>query len=339
MKYENVCIEGMGYVIPEQVVTSAWFEEQLKPIYRRLKIHRSFFERITGIYERRWWDDGIEPSDGATMAGERAIEHAGISHENVDCLINASVCRDYIEPATAVFVHHNLGLRQDAMSFDVINACLGFLNAMVIIANMIELGQIQTGLVVAAESPREGQLATLQRMLDDGITRDDLRDNLASFTLGAASVAMVLTHRSISKTGKKLLGGAAYSATENNQLCVAQRTWMRTDSATLLEKGAKVVYQAWELFLREIGWTADSIDHLFTHQVSEPVRQSVYKELGLHKNGLDHPNLRFLGNTASVAAPLCLAMGIHDGILEAGDRICLLGAGSGLNSLILGIQW
>jgi 3-oxoacyl-[acyl-carrier-protein] synthase III len=339
MRYENVCIEGMGHIIPEQVVTSAWFEEQLKPIYRRLNIHRSFFERITGIYERRWWNDGMEPSDGATLAGRKAIEQSGIKNEDIDCLINSSVCRDFIEPATAVFVHHNLGLRQDAMSFDVINACLGFLNAMVIIANMIELGQIQTGLVVAAESPREGQLATLQRMLDDGITRDDLRDNLASFTLGAASVAMVLTHKSRSKTGKRLLGGASYSATENNQLCVAQRTWMRTDSTALLEKGAQVVYKAWELFQKEVGWTAESINHLFTHQVSEPVRRSVYNQLGMAKDGLDYPNLRFLGNTASVAAPLCMAMGIHDGILKEGDRVCLLGAGSGLNSLILGIQW
>jgi len=338
MKYENVYIEGMGHIIPNHVVSSSWFEEQLDPIYKRLRIQRSFFERITGIYERRWWDDGVEPSDGATMAGRKAIENSGISNKDVDCLINASVCRDYIEPATAVFVHRNLDLRQDAMSFDVINACLGFLNAMVVIANMIELEQIQTGLVVASESPREGQLATMKQMLDDG-TRDDLRDNLASFTLGAAAVAIVLTHKSISKTGKRLLGGASYSATEYNKLCIAQRTWMHTDSGTLLKEGSKVIYQAWERFLKELGWTPNKIDHFFTHQVSEPVRRSVYRELGLPKEGLDYPTLKFLGNTASVAAPICMALGIHNGILKDGDKVCLLGAGSGLNSLILGIQW
>jgi 3-oxoacyl-[acyl-carrier-protein] synthase III len=339
MRFENVCIEGMGYVIPEQVVTSSWFEEQLTPIYRRLNIKRSFFERITGIYERRWWNDGIQPSDGASMAGKLALAQSGVAAHDVDCLVNASVCRDYIEPATAAFVHNNLGLRPDAMSFDVINACLGFLNGMVNIANMIELGQIKTGLVVAAESPRAGQLATLQRMLGDGITRDDLRDNLASFTLGAASVAMVLTHKALSKTGKRLLGGAGYSATNNNQLCVAQRTWMRTDSTALLEEGAKVVQKAWGLFLKELGWTAGMVNRLFTHQVSEPVRRSVLKKMTLPIEGLDYPNLRFMGNTASVAAPLCMAMGIADDILKAGDKVCLLGAGSGVNSLILGIQW
>ncbi len=339
MKFKDVCIEGMGYVIPNQVVTSAWFEEQLAPIYRRLNIKNSFFERITGIAERRWWDDGIEPSDGATLAGKKALENAGLTTADVDCLVNASVCRDYIEPATAAFVHNNLGLRPEAMSFDLVNACLGFLTAMVNVANMIDLGQIRTGLIVAAESPRAGQLATLQHMLNDGITREDLRDNLASFTLGAAAVAMVLTHRSISKTGKRLLGGAVYSATQFNRLCVAQRRWMLTDSTTLLEEGSKLVHQAWGIFLKELGWTADMVNRVFSHQVSEPVRKSVYRMLGLPREGLDYPNLRFMGNTASVAAPLCMALGIADGILKEGDKVALLGAGSGLNSLILGIQW
>jgi 3-oxoacyl-[acyl-carrier-protein] synthase-3 len=78
---------------------------------------------------------------------------------------------------------------------------------------------------------------------------------------------------------------------------------------------------------------------MFTHQVSEPVRRSVLKKLGLPNEGVDYPNLSWLGNTASVAAPLCFAQGIADGILKTGDKICLLGAGSGVNSLILGIQW
>jgi 3-oxoacyl-[acyl-carrier-protein] synthase-3 len=339
LKYENVCIEGTGFVIPDQVVTSAWFEDQLRPIYERLRIKPSFFERITGIKERRWWEDGVEPSDGAAMAGKRAMENAGINSQQVDCVINASVCRDYIEPATAVYVHHKLGLRPEAQNFDMVNACLGFLSGMLTISNMIELGQIKTGLVVAAESPKVGQLATICNMLNDGITREDIRDNLASFTLGAASVAMILTHRSISRTGKRLLGGAAYSGTHNNQLCVAQRTWMRTDSTALLEEGVKVVLKAWDRFLIELGWTKDMINRMFTHQVSEPVRRSVLKKLGLPNEGVDYPNLSWLGNTASVAAPLCFAQGIADGILKTGDKICLLGAGSGVNSLILGIQW
>ena len=69
MKYENVCIEGMGYVIPEQVVTSSWFEEQLAPIYRRLNIKRSFFGRVKGIFLQGVGEEGIPTSGRAPPAG------------------------------------------------------------------------------------------------------------------------------------------------------------------------------------------------------------------------------------------------------------------------------
>lgn len=339
MRYEKVCIEGLGYIIPEEVVTTAWIEEQLAPVYQALGLPRGYIERSTGIYEHRWWPEGFWPSDGAAQAGRLALERSGVAPTEVQCLINASVSRDYVEPATAAIVHHKLGLSPEALSFDVVNACLGFLNGMVIIANMIELGQIEVGLVVAAEDPREGQLATIQSLLANPPSKEAVRDNLASFTLGSAAVAMVLRHRATSKTGKRLLGGAYYANTDHCELCVAQRTWMRTNSTKLLVEGAKVVETAFQRFKAELGWTDASVDKLFTHQVSEPQRiQGVYGTLGLPE-GIDYPTLSYLGNTASVAAPICLALGIDHGFVQEGDRICLMGAGSGLNSIILGIQW
>lgn len=337
MQFDNVCIEGMGYVIPEHIVTTAWFEEQLEPVYQTLGAPKGFIERLTGIREHRWWDEGVQVSDGSAMAGEKALTATGVERSEIQCLINASVCRDYIEPATASIVHHKLGLRPEAMSFDVVNACLGFLNGMSIIANMIELGQIDTGMVVAAEAPREGQLATIEYMLNSTPDRAKFRDNLASFTLGAASVAMILRHRSKSKTGKRLLGGAVYSNTEHCELCVAQRTWMRTKSSELLEEGTKVVTAAWEQFKKAMSWTNDMVDRLFTHQVSEPQRQVALHALNLSPD-IDYPTLHYLGNTASVAAPISMAIGIDDGFVQQNDRIVLFGVGSGINSIVLGIQ-
>jgi len=339
MHYNNVCIESMGYVIPEQVVTTKWLEEQLAPVYKKLAVPHNLFERLTGIRERRWWDDGILPSDGAAEAGRRAIQNAGIATEDVESLIYAGVCHDYIEPANAVFVHDKIGLSPNTLNFDVVNACLGFLNGMVMTANMIELGQIDVGLIVSAESPKEGQMAVMDKMLNNGTNKEDMRDNLATFTLGAASVAMVMTSKKVSKTGKRLLGGAHYSSTENSDLCVAQRTWMKTNSRKLLTQGTRVVIKAWELFQDEMDWSTESVDWLFSHQVSEPQRVKALKALGFPKNGVDYPNLATLGNTASVAAPLCMAQGIDNRILKDGDKICLFGVGSGINSIILGIQW
>ena len=343
MRFDNVCIESLGYVIPDKGDPTSWFEEQLKPAYKAIGVPRGFVERLTGIKEHRWWDEGVKVSDASAMAGETALKAGGINRSEVQCLINASVCRDYIEPATAAIVHHKLGLPSTAMSFDIVNACLGFLNGMVVVANMIELGQIDTGMVVAAEAPRVGQLATIDYMLNNMLNHDHqdkerLRDNMASFTLGAASVGMVLRHKSKSRTGKRLLGGATHSNTEHCELCVAQNTWMRTKSTRLLQEGTKVVLAAWERFSATMGWTVSDVDKLFTHQVSEPQRQLVLKALNFPTR-IDYPTLRYLGNTASAAAPISFAIGLDKGFVDDGDRVVLIGVGSGLNSTVLGIQW
>jgi 3-oxoacyl-[acyl-carrier-protein] synthase-3 len=295
-------------------------------------------QKLTKIEERRWWDEGIAFSDGAAMAAKKVLDNVGVDRSEIQCLVNASVCRDYIEPATSTIVHDKVGLPPSAMNFDVVNACLGFLNGMVVVANMIELGQIDTGLVVSCEGSREGYLSTFERLLSSPPDMQAFRDNLATFTLGSGSVAMILRHKSKSQTGKRLLGGYFYSQTQHNDLCVAQTTWMRTNSTPLLHEGLKVIYGAWEGFQKELGWDNDTVDRVFTHQVSEKQRELGLKAIGLDR-GIDYPTLIKLGNIASVSAPLSMALAYDNGFLQDGDKVCLIGVGSGINSLILGIQW
>jgi len=209
---------------------------------------------------------------------------------------------------------------------------------MVVAANMSELGQIGTALVVSAEDVREGQLATIERLLSSPPEMMAFRENLATFTLGSGSVAMVLTHKSKSKTGKRLLGGYTYAQTQHHRLCVAQPTWMRTDSTTLLQEGLKVIAAAWAGFKKKLGWTNDMVDKLFTHQVSEKQRVLGLKMLGLPE-GLDYPTLTYLGNIASVSCPISMAIARDEGFLQDRDRVVMIGVGSGINSIILGLQW
>jgi 3-oxoacyl-[acyl-carrier-protein] synthase-3 len=338
MRYENVCIEGMGYFIPDHVVTSDWIEAQLAPYYQALGIPLGRIEHLTKITERRWFDEGVSFSDAATWAAQKAIEDAGVAASEVQFLVNTSVCRDYIEPATAVIVHNNLGLPPTAGNFDLSNACLGFLNGMAVAANMIELGQIDTALVVSAEGVREGQLATIERLLSNPPDMMAFRANLATFTLGSGSVAMVLTHRSKSKTGKKLIGGFTYAQTQYHGLCVAQPTWMHTDSTALLREGLKAIVAAWKGFQKTLGWTNDGIGKLFTHRVSEKQRVLGLQMLGLPE-GRDYPTLTYLGNIASVSCPISMAIARDKGFLKDGDRVAMIGVGSGINSIILGVQW
>src|SRR5688500_18799247 len=164
MRFEDTCIEAMGYVLPPHVVTSRQLGEALPPTLRRLGLPRGHREKLSGVEERRWWDPGVQPSTVAAMAGEKALENAGLRREQIDCLINTSVCRDYLEPATASMVAGKMHLPRHAFCFDIANACLGFLNGIATAANMIELGQIKTALVVDGESSREPVTATIHRL-------------------------------------------------------------------------------------------------------------------------------------------------------------------------------
>src|SRR6266436_1259481 len=100
MRYKNVCLESVGYVLPDEVVASADIEARLEPVYRRLRLPQGRLELMTGIRERRFWARGVLPSEISVQSAAQAIEAAGIDKNEIGALIHASVCRDYLEPAT-----------------------------------------------------------------------------------------------------------------------------------------------------------------------------------------------------------------------------------------------
>jgi 3-oxoacyl-[acyl-carrier-protein] synthase-3 len=96
--------------------------------------------------------------------------------------------------------------------------------------------------------------------------------------------------------------------------------------------------KTWALFLEELKCTEEDFAHVFTHQVSLAHHERIFKELGI-ANSKGRKECQFLGNTGSVAVPLSLALAEEEGCLQKGDQLALLGIGSGLNTMMLGIQW
>ncbi|MFK7931038.1 MAG: 3-oxoacyl-ACP synthase III, partial [Myxococcota bacterium] len=191
MLYEHVNIESIAHVLPPNVVSSTDLESKMQGLMGRLGFPAGTIEKLTGVRERRWFDTGVRGSHAAALAGERAIAAAGLAPSDIQALVNGSVSREYLEPAIATLVAGRLGLGANCMNHDVTNACLGFLNGVVCVANLIELGAIETGLVVAAETTREGMERTLRLLDQPGTSSDEFRNNFASLTLGSGAVAMV----------------------------------------------------------------------------------------------------------------------------------------------------
>lgn len=344
MHYTNVCLNSFGYELPPNEVSSAELEERLAPVYRRLKLPAGRVELMSGIRTRRFWNSDMRPSEAATMAGRKAITASGVDPAAIDCLIFTSVSRDMLEPSTASFVHRALGVSPRCHIFDISNACLGFLNGMIMLANMIELGQVRRGLLVAGETAEHLVESTIAHLLTDrSLTRKTIKPLFASLTIGSGAVALIMEDRRLHDTGHYLAGSACLARTDQNNLCqggqnAEQGTLMSTESEELLEKGVETAAQCWRDFLAALDWDKNSIDRFFCHQVGRAHAQLLFQTLSLDPDR-NFETLSALGNIGSVSAPITMAMGVEQGVLAPGERAAVLGIGSGINSLMLGINW
>lgn len=212
-------MESIGYELPPMVVTSDELEGRLQPMYEALRISPGQLEALTGISERRWWDEGYSLSEGAAAAARKALAQSNVQAADIETLIYAGVCRENYEPATACAVAAQLGVSQDAYVYDISNACLGVLNGIIDIANRIELKQIRAGMVVSCESSREIVEIMINRMLNEK-TMEIFSSSLATLTGGSGAAAVLLTDGSFGNANAhRLIGAATQAAPEHHRLC------------------------------------------------------------------------------------------------------------------------
>jgi 3-oxoacyl-[acyl-carrier-protein] synthase III len=341
MHFRRVYLESFGYTLPDEIVTTADLERRLAPLYERLRLPEGRLELMTGIRERRFFPPGTRPSTVSIESARKAIDASGIDQRYFGALIHGSVCRDFLEPATACRVHHGLGLSNEAIIYDVSNACLGLLNGIVQVASMIELGQIRGGVVVGTECGRELVENTIELLNSDlSLTRESVKNSIASLTIGSASVAIVLCDEELSQTGNRLTTATAYCDTSQHDLCQSRglNAIMQTDSEELMRQGIAAGAQTFERFLAAAGWEPDDIDRTFCHQVGVAHRKLMFESLGLNPE-IDFATVEYLGNTGSAALPITMARGIEAGCSSAGDHVAMLGIGSGINCLMLAVDW
>ncbi len=348
MKYSRVFLDAVGFELPLEVVPTSQLEKQLAPVYDRLNIPTGQVEALTGVVERRFWPRDMRLSTGAAQAARKALAAAGRSIADVDALVYASVCREHNEPATACSVAAQLEAGPRTLIYDVSNACLGVMNAITDLAARIELGEIRAGLVVACESAREINEFTISRLQHTN-DRDDYYSSLATLTGGSGAAAVLLTDGSFDGGGHhRLVGGAVRSAPRHHELCQwgfrpvdgngHYEPFARTDAAAVMRHGVALGLETWGAFLAATGWTADTIDRFISHQVGRAHRQHMLASLRVAEDR-DFPTYEFLGNMGTVSLPLSAALAAERGFLRPGDRVAWLGIGSGLNCLMLGVEW
>ncbi len=329
--------------LPDQKITSEEIELKLDSLYKKLKLPHGRLELMTGIKERRYWGPGTLPSDVAAKAAKGLLSKYQIDPSSIDQLIHASVCRDFLEPSTASIVHHKLELKQECMIYDLSNACLGVQSSILTSAKLIESGHIKNALIVSGENGGPLLFNTIESLLKSThINRKSIKKYIANLTIGSAAVAVFISGEKTKATPHQLIGGAGLCDTSAHHLCHGTGTpnslMMETNSEELLKKGIPLSQKSIEKMLHQLHWSRDDLNYVIGHQVGSAHEEQTFKAMGVdHLKSIS--TYEFLGNTGSAALPVTLNR-LHTEINPSpGSKIALLGIGSGLNTLMMGILW
>ena len=187
----------------------------------------------------------------------------------------------------------------------------------------------------------------IQQMLDHP-SMDYFSKSLATLTGGSGAVAVLLTDGSFTPSRRpKLLGGVNLSEPQHHALCRwgidsddqgQHITYMRTDAVAVMKYGVELGKKTWSAFLKELDLTTEKIDKVVCHQVGEAHQKLILQTLGISPEK-DFTTYEFLGNMGTVSLPISAAIAKERDFLLPGDTVGFLGIGSGLNCLMLGIQW
>ncbi len=333
-RFSSTAVLSVCGVDAPRVVTSDEFDDRLAETYRRVSLRPGMLEGLAGIRERRWWPVDVSFSDAASMAGAKALAEAGVDPGQIGLLIDTSVSRAHLEPSAAVAVHAALGLPTTCLNFDLANACLGFLNGMQLAATMIDSGRIEYALVVDGEGARHTQEVSLERLARPETTRAEVLAQFATLTLGSGAAAMVLGRADDHPEGHRFVAAVTRAATEHHRLCIGDLESMHTDAKGLLDAGMALSRAVWDDAAAEFDWS--DMDRYIAHQVSRAHTAAMCRtvEIDPARVPLTFPTR---GNMGPVTIPFTLATQVDS--LQAGDRVLLMGAGSGLNACCAELRW
>jgi 3-oxoacyl-[acyl-carrier-protein] synthase-3 len=350
MKYDKVFIESFGYELAPNIVTSREIDEKLSPFFEAVGFVPGQLEALTGIRERRYWDEDHTLAEHAAVAGKRALDEAGIKPEELGALCFCGVCQDGFEPATSCAVADKIGVGPRAHVYDVKSACLGMITGMVHVANEIQLGHIKAGLVVSCETARQIVDATIDE-INTHKSIDFYRSAVATMTGGSGAAAILLTDGTLgdpSTPRHRVKGGVVNNTIRHWDLCywglegkgmpTDSKVIMRTDAQKVLDHGTELAMETYALFRNELNIPADKPDKFVAHQVGEGHHHKFYTAMNIDRKK-DFITFPFLGNVGSVSLPISAAIADERGFFAPGDFVAFLGVGSGLNCYFLGVEW
>jgi 3-oxoacyl-[acyl-carrier-protein] synthase-3 len=321
-------ITGTGFAVPEKTLTNADLEKMVET-------SDEWIIARTGIKNRFIASEGEFTSTFATKAAEKAMAMAGISAEEIEILIVATVTPDFPFPSTACIVQHNLKASK-AAAFDVSAACTGFLYALSIVDKFIRTGTIKTALVIGSE--------VLSRVVDwtDRNTCCLFGDGSGAVVVEATAEESGILSSHIHSDGNywQLL----YQPGVGNRNPASQRViddklpFINMQGNEVFKLAVRGMEEAALEALSANNLTKEDIDLFIPHQANRRIIDAIGKRLGLSDKQL-YVNLENYGNTSSASIPIALDEVNRGGKIKKGDIVVLDAFGSGLTWGATLIRW
>jgi acyl-CoA:acyl-CoA alkyltransferase len=327
-----------GAYIPETKVTSRELM-QLIDSKNRFGLSPDWLERTTGIRERRVAPDDLLPSDLAVSAAREALERAAMTPNDVDAIIFTGVFRDYLEPATAHVVMQKLGAT-NAVAFDVTNACHGFVNGIHLMDALIATGQVRRGLVVTGEPSSRLRRKTIE-MLSNSHDRDLFMKLASGLTLGDSGAAAVIGPKLDPDSG--FVGFMLESQGDYYAYSVYGRNGtadspLEAEMIPLIKEGVRMLSGMYPHFMEKVGWKPSQIAKCAQHQASRTMIKQFASYIGIDPS-ITVDSVSTMGNLITGNVPINLHMMKQTGEVKTGDKVLIVGGGSGIAVSHVGLVW
>ena len=308
-------IAGVGSFLPEHVSTN---DDMAKIV----DTSDEWIVERTGIHVRHFADENTSSSVMAVKAAEQALKAAGMTGDDLDMIVVATITPDKTFPSTAVYVQAGLGMKH-GYAFDVSAACSGFLYALRAADNAIRLGQAKTALVVGVE--------TLSRITD---FKD--RNTCVLFGDGAGCVVLRAEEGDGTPADRGVLDTLIYSdGGYAPDLCATGGPSTNHDVGYITMNGREVFRHAAvnmaevsAEILEKNGVGLDDVDWLVPHQANIRILEATAKRLNIPMEKVIS-TVGLHANTSAASIPLALAHGVQEGKIKAGQLLLLPGMGAG----------
>jgi 3-oxoacyl-[acyl-carrier-protein] synthase-3 len=327
---KRVGIIGTGSYVPEKILTNHDIEKFLDTsdewIYTR-----------TGIRERRIAEAGVGVSSLCKIAGDRAMEMAGVKPEDIDLIVLGTITPDTCCPAGANWLEAQLGC-DNAVSFDVTAACTGFIFSLHVARAMIEAGFNRKVLVVAGEIM--SRTVNWQERESCILWGDGAGAVVLTETEHGAQVLSTHIHTD-GKNGDNLLmpgGGSLTTPISHESVDKGLHFLKMIGANTSLRVAVNHFSDAAEEAVAANGYAIDDVDVIIPHQANIRIIQGVAKKLKVPMEKV-YVTIERYGNISSATVPIALDEAVRDGTISKGNLVCLTAFGGGLTWGSSLIRW